>query len=209
MLRVALPFGAGTPQSKRNSYRRALLDAGIEPVEDAATLDGVSGLLLAGGDDVDPALYGQAREATTEEPDPVRDKLESDLLREALRRDLPVFGICRGLQLFNVVLGGTLTQHIKGHKFPKVPEAHPVKIEPGSMLHRILGTTDYVVNSRHHQCAAKVADGAVVCAVAPDGVVEALELPDKKFALMVQWHPEARIEGPDRKLFQAFAAALR
>ena len=207
-VKVALPFGMGTPESKRDSYRTALREVGIEPVENVETLDGLDGLLLAGGNDVDPALYGEGRQPQTDEPDHERDRVESGLVREALARDLPVFGICRGIQLFNVALGGTLIQHIEGHKCPRQREVHPVAIASGRRLHSILGMTEFVVNSRHHQCAGRVAEGLLVAATAPDGVIEALELPGKRFAVTVQWHPEARIDGPDRKLFEAFASAL-
>ena len=115
MIRVALPFGK-TPERKRIAYRNALEGAGIQPVEDAISLDGLDGLLLAGGTDVDPALYGSSRRNETAEPDRDRDCIEARLLREALDRDIPVLAICRGLQLLNVVQGGTLVQHIEGHK---------------------------------------------------------------------------------------------
>ena len=207
--RVALPFGVGTPEIKRDFYRSALREAGIESVETATALDGLDGLMLAGGTDVDPALYGETRRLETDEPDTVRDELEVRLLRDALALDIPVFGICRGLQTFNVAMGGTLHQHVEGHKFPKQREVHSVAIAPGSLLESILGPGEYMVNSRHHQCAAKIADGLIVTAAAPDGVVEALEAPGRRFVLAVQWHPEARTDGPDRKLFDAFAQALR
>jgi len=209
MIRVALPFGLGTPENKRGSYRDALRRAGIEPVEGVTDLGDVDGLLLAGGTDVDPALYGAAREAETDEPDCVRDRLEGALLDEALERDLPVLGICRGLQFLNVHLGGTLRQHIDGHKRPKVREVHRIAIAPGSRLEAILEMHEYVVNSRHHQSADRVGKGLTVTATAPDGVVESLELPGKRFVLAVQWHPEARTDGADVKLFEAFREALR
>jgi putative glutamine amidotransferase len=207
-VRAALPFGISTPEAKREPYRSALIAVGIEPVENAATLDGVDGLCLAGGADVDPALYGEARRPETEAPDQDRDRLESALLLDALHRDLPVLAICRGLQLLNAVLGGTLEQHIEGHNHRKLRDAHEIRIAPGSRLERILGTPSYVVNSRHHQCAAKVAPGLLLVAAAPDGVVEALEIPGKRFALAVQWHPEARMDGPDAQLFRAFRDAM-
>jgi gamma-glutamyl-gamma-aminobutyrate hydrolase PuuD len=210
MIRVALPFGIGTPESKRDSYRNALSAVDIQPVENVTSLAGLAGLLLAGGADVDPAMYGEARQPGTDEPDQARDRLESALLREALDRDLPVFAICRGLQLVNAVLGGTLVQHIDGHKCPKQRDVHPVNIAAGSMLESILGRNGYIVNSRHHQCAGKVASELVVAATSPeDGVVEALELPGKRFVLAVQWHPEARMDGPDAKLFAAFRTAMK
>jgi len=208
MIRVALPFGIGTPENKRDSYRRALAAAGIEPVEDLAALGDVAGLCLAGGTDVDPARYGEARGAATDEPDRARDGLETALLEEALARDLPVFGICRGLQLLNVACGGTLVQHIDGHRVPKQREVHAVRIAPGSGLHRILEADEYVVNSRHHQAAGRIASELRVTATSPDGVVEALEFPGKRFVLAVQWHPEARMDTADARLFEAFREAL-
>jgi gamma-glutamyl-gamma-aminobutyrate hydrolase PuuD len=206
--RVALPFGVGTPEDKRQPYRAALRQAGIEPVEPADTLDGFDGLLLAGGSDVDPALYSQQPSPETQPSDPVRDRLELALLRQALDRDLPVLGICRGLQLANVALGGALRQHVEGHNHRKVRDAHPVTIAPGTRLAGILGPGEYLVNSRHHQCADAAAAGLTVAALAPDGVIEALELPQQRFFLAVQWHPEARIDGPDARLFAAFRAAM-
>ena len=207
-MKVALPFGVSTPEPKREPYRSALIAVGIEPLEDPASLDGVDGLCLAGGADVDPALYGAARLPVTEPPDLDRDRIESALLRDALRRDLPVLAICRGLQLLNAVLGGTLEQHIEGHNHRKLRDAHAIRIAPGSRLERILGTRDYVVNSRHHQAAAKVAPGLLLAATAPDGVVEALEVSGKRFALAVQWHPEGRMDGDDAKVFRAFREAM-
>ncbi len=208
MIRVALPFGVGTPEEKRVNYRNALRQAGIEPVEGIANLAGLNGLLLAGGTDVDPALYGATPENQSDSPDRARDRLEAALLDEALDRDLPVLGICRGLQFLNVHLGGTLRQHVDGHKRPKEREVHLVSIAPGSLLRTILEADDYVVNSRHHQGADRVGAGLSVTATAPDGVIEALELPGKRFVLAVQWHPEARTDGPDARLFFAFRNAL-
>jgi putative glutamine amidotransferase len=207
MIRVALPFGSRTPEGKRTPYRQALDRAGIQPVENVTTLAGLDGLLLAGGSDIDPARYGAPRHPETGEPDPDRDSLETVLLREALERDLPVLAICRGHQLLNVVLGGTLAQHIEGHLHPKQSDVHPITIASPSRLRSILGVDEFVVNSRHHQGVDRVASGLVVVARAPDNVVEALELPGKRFVLAVQWHPEDRTGGPDAKLFEAFRDA--
>jgi putative glutamine amidotransferase len=208
MFRVALPFGSRTPESKRGGYRDALRAVGIQPVEDVTTLDGLDGLMLAGGSDVDPALYGAERQAESGPPDRDRDDREIKLVREALDLDLPVFAICRGLQMLNVALGGTLIQHIEGHRQPKEAVLHAVKIDPASRLESILKLDDYVVNSRHHQCADRVASGLVVTARDPGGVVEALELPGKRFVLAVQWHPEERTGETDLKLFEAFRDAI-
>ena len=208
MIRIALPYGGG-------AYRKALMAAGMQPVENVTTVAGLDGLLLAGGPDVEPALYGASRHPETEPPEHARDSLETALLREALEDDLPVLAICRGLQLLNVALGGTLVQHIAGHRCAKQQAAHAVAVTSHSRLGSILeveGTAEadeYMVNSRHHQCVDRVASGLVVTARAPDNVVEALEMPGKHFVLAVQWHPEDRAAWPDRKLFDAFRDAAR
>ena len=207
MIRVALPFGSGTPESKRIPYRKALDHASIQPVENVTTVAGLDGLLLAGGSDIDPAIYGAVRHPETGKPDRDRDSLETVLLREALERDLPVLAICRGLQLLNAVLGGSLVQHIEGHRHPEQQAAHPITIASQSRLRSILQVDELVVNSRHHQCVDQVASGLLVVARAPDNVVEALELPGKRFVLAVQWHPEERTGGSDAKLFEAFRDA--
>ena len=210
MVRVALPFGGKTPEKKRAPYRKALAAVGVQPVENAVTLDGLAGLLLAGGTDVDPALFGAPRDARTVPPDCARDSLEIALLREALERDMPVLAICRGLQLLNVALGGTLTQHIEGHRCPERQEVHRVAIAADSKLRAILKADELMVNSRHHQCVGAVAGGLVVMARAPlDGVVEGLEFPGKRFVVAVQWHPEDRTDGLDGRLFAAFGDAAR
>jgi len=208
MIRVALPFGK-TPEGKRNPYRRALNAVHVQPVENAATLAGLDGLLLPGGSDVDPALFGAPRDPQTGGPDRERDKLETALLREALYRDLPVLAICRGRQLLNVAQGGTLLQDVEGHRCPDELEVHPIAIADGSKLRSILEVEEFVVNSRHHQCVDRVASGLVVVAKAPDGVVEALELPGRRFVLAVQWHPEDRMDRLDARLFEAFRDAAR
>ena len=208
-IRVALPFGSGTPESKRAPYRGALKAASIEPDENATTVNGLDGLLLAGGSDIDPALYGAPRDERTGRVDHDRDSLEYTLLREALNRGLPVLAICRGMQLLNAFLGGTLVQHIEGHRCPRQQAAHRITIASPSRLESILGADEYVVNSRHHQCVDRVASELVVVARAPDDVPEALELPGDGFVLAVQWHPEDRTDGPDFKLFEAFRDAMR
>jgi putative glutamine amidotransferase len=208
MIRVALPFGSRTPESKRNPYRLALAGVSIQPDENVTTLAGLDGLLLAGGSDVDPALYGATPHPETEEPDRDRDSLEAALVREALDRDIPILAICRGLQLLNAAMGGTLVQHIEGHRRPGEREAHPIGIAAQSKLELILKVDGYAVNSRHHQCVDRVASGLVVSGTAPGNVIEALELPGKRFVLAVQWHPEDRTDGPDARLFQCFRDAI-
>lgn len=203
---IAVSFGAQTKQEPYlEALRRACLDFKINP----ATLDGLGGLMLTGGTDLDPARYHQTPHPETDQPDTERDRRDLSLLEEALQRDIPVLAICRGLQLLNVALGGTLAQHIEGHRRRGERDAHLVQIARGTRLASILKTDDYSVNSRHHQCVDRVGERLTVSAKAADGVIEALELPGKRFALAVQWHPEDRIDGDDCKLFEAFAAAVR
>jgi putative glutamine amidotransferase len=128
------------------------------------------------------------------------------LLRDALERDLPVLAICRGMQLLNVALGGTLVQHIEGHRCPGQAVVHRIWVAPETRLAAILGPGEYEVNSHHHQCLGRVAEGLVVVGRSPDDVVEAVDLPGKHFVVGVQWHPEDRRE--DWKLFAAFREAM-
>jgi putative glutamine amidotransferase len=219
-LRIAL---ATRNEDRAEPYRRALEQAGLEPVTFApgsgAPLDDVSGLVLTGGTDVDPALYGASRLPETDEPDRERDDYESELLREALKRDLPVLAICRGQQLFNVVRGGTLMQHLPNtdrHKRRSGGEpVHEVVLE--DRLASIFGARATPVNSRHHQAVDLPGDGIVVASRDPaDGVIEGVVLPSARFAVAVQWHPEDMVLAQDTenarlqaRLFAAFADAAR
>jgi len=218
-MRVAATFGTKTSEAKIAPYERALRQVGIEPVRNPASLDALDGLLLSGGADINPALYGQTI-AGSDEVDDVRDELEIRLLREALTADLPVLAICRGLQLFNVACGGTLVQHLsstqvhrqKAQKAEpgKHPSAHRVWVGPDTRLAEIIGAGGHDVNSRHHQAIEIKAESVIVSAISEDGVIEAIEKPGAAFAVAVQWHPEDRVlvSEADRKLFQAFAAAI-
>jgi len=202
---IAVSFGEKT---KREPYLEALRVVGVEFDENPATLDGLDGLMLTGGSDIDPARYGQENRGS-ENPDRLRDQRETALLEDALPRDIPVFAICRGMQLLNVHLGGTLIQHIEGHRVREQPDVHSVDITAGTQLATILSAGEYRVNSRHHQCVDRVGNGLVVAARAGD-IVEALEMPAKRFVIAVQWHPEDRIDtADDRKLFEAFAQAIK
>lgn len=204
-------------EEKYPPYRDALLAVGLEPVpilpSPEASLHGLDGLLIAGGTDLDSALFGQDRHPETEDPDTERDAMEMRLLRDALRIDLPVLSICRGLQLFNVALGGDLIQHLEQtelHRQRGVTDAHPVLALAGTRLAAIVGTQGFFVNSRHHQAAGRIAPGVIVSAYSADGVVEGLELSQQRFAVAVQWHPEDRVpqRDPDTTLFRAFATAV-
>jgi putative glutamine amidotransferase len=201
-------------EDKLGSYVRAVEGAGLEavPVSPACrnVLAGCRGLVLTGGGDVNPKLYGETPHGKTEGADDVRDEFELELLERAIRLDLPVLAICRGMQLLNVYCGGKLIQHIPGHSAPRKREAHAVEIAPGTRLRTLVGTGPLSVNSRHHQAAGPVAPGLVVSATSPDRIVEGLERPDSRFVLGVQWHPEDRIDThpADRSLFEAFAVAV-
>jgi putative glutamine amidotransferase len=216
MKRVAITYHR---DDKVESYEAAVREAGMEPVllkagRDPASLEGVDGLLLSGGVDVDPALFKEPRHAKTETPVPERDELEQALLTQALSADFPVLAICRGLQLMNVWHGGTLVQHFEGHQIsaPHPSDAvHDVVLEPGSRLHAIFGAAELSVNSRHHQIVGRLGSGLLVSARSKhDQVVEGLERPDRRFAVAVQWHPEDQISQykEQLKLFEAFRDAL-
>jgi len=199
---------------KLEPYEKALRTVGIEPVrihpDDRKPIDGLDGLLLTGGTDVNPKLYHEDRHAANDDPDDARDALEQRLLASALERDLPVLAICRGMQLFNIANHGTLEQHVEGHRRPGVAEAHQISVEPGTRLAQAIGAGTHSVNSRHHQIVAKVGSQLRVSARSGEGYVEALERVDKNFAVAVQWHPEDLIDSQTeaKNLFRAFAESL-
>jgi putative glutamine amidotransferase len=176
-------------------------------------LDGLDALVITGGYDLDPATYGQQPHPTTDEPRTDRDAWEFALLRGALDRGLPVLGICRGAQVLNVAFGGTLHQHLPdvlGHNGHRAGNAVftslPVRTVPGTRLAALVGEST-CASCYHHQAIDKVGDGLVVSAWDADGVVEALELPEDRFVLAVQWHPEQTLD--DLRLFAAIVEAAR
>jgi putative glutamine amidotransferase len=201
-------------EDKLGPYVRAVRTAGLEPAPVSPScrngLGECRGLVLTGGGDLNPKLYGEAPHGKTEGIDDGRDELELELLERAVRLDLPVLAICRGMQLLNVYSGGKLIQHIPGHSAPHKLEAHAVEIVSGTLLRELVGAGPLRVNSRHHQAAGPVAPGLVVSATSGDGIVEGLERPNSRFVLGVQWHPEDRIatHPADYCLFEAFAAAV-
>ena len=221
--RVAIPRWHGVELAWIHNYHDRLHDAGLETVDvsDAAQgLQDCEGLLLTGGVDVDPSLYGEFPHMMTQASVPERDALELTLLRAALSRDLPVLAICRGHQLLNVCLGGSLLQHIEqpGHVVEdgNVSSWHPVSVKKGSRLYDILETNQVIVNSRHHQAVTpeRLAAGLSITAMSDDGMVEAMEATSQRWVVGVQWHPE-RLEpegagfiADSEKLFGAFAKAL-
>ncbi|MFD0689466.1 gamma-glutamyl-gamma-aminobutyrate hydrolase family protein [Actinomadura fibrosa] len=199
-------------------YVRSVERAGGVPVllPPAASLRGLDlltarldGLILAGGGDLDPDLYGAERHAETGPPQPQRDRFELALARAAVDADLPFLAICRGMQILNVARGGALIQHLPeavGHTAhaPRTGmfAAHRVQISAGSTLGKILGDAADVP-TYHHQAVSRLGKGLSAVAWAEDQVVEAVELQGHRFGLGVQWHPE---EGDDKRLFEALVA---
>jgi len=212
------------------AYVTALEGAGLVPViipplsnigAAAAILGSVSGLVLTGGEDVDPARYGEMRHEKLRSVNTARDGTEAALVEEAKARGIPVFAICRGIQILNVALGGTLVQDIASQcdtdiahddEGARDSRSHDISIEPGSRIAAAMGTERCSVNSFHHQSVKRVASGMRVTARSPDGVIEGLESTDEDWWVMaVQWHPEEMTRSPepwDRGLFKAFARRI-
>ena len=198
---------------ERAGGRALLVPPGDDGVEE--TLDALDGLILSGGNDVDPVSYGAEPHAETGGVRPERDRAELALLEGALARDMPVLAVCRGSQLLNVARGGDLVQHLpevvgdeKHRETPGVFSAHGVRVDPESRLGALVGDRA-PVQSHHHQGFGRVGGGLREAAWADDGTLEAVEDPSKRFALGVLWHPE---EGEDAALFEALveeAAAYR
>jgi putative glutamine amidotransferase len=156
-------------------------------------LDLTDALILAGGSDIDPGSYGAQPHPETRGTRPERDRFEIALGTRALERDMPVLGICRGMQMLNVIQGGTLNQHLglELHRHtPGVFTDHRVRLEPGSLTERVVGGEHTEVKSAHHQGLEELGEGVVATGEADDGIVEAIELPDRSFAVGVLWHPE-------------------
>ena len=184
-----------------------------EAVKQALACDG---LLLPGGADVDPGLYGQEREEKTGKPNPQRDYLEPLLIGAFLNAGKPIFCICRGCQVLNVYFGGTLTQDITGLQkyrhmdfLSRARYAHPLKVRDGTLLASCLGAAVIQVNSMHHQAIEQVGEGLIVSGRSADGFVEAVEYPGSGFCLGVQWHPEhmSRRDALQQTLFDRFVEA--
>ena len=238
MIRIAV-----TSCSKIADYEASVRRAGGEPVilrpsgnaEAAAdatdALQGCDGLLLTGGGDVLPSLYGEEPHATFKAAERGRDEFEMALANQAIAADIPLLAVCRGVQVLNVARGGSLVQDIPSqvpsavpHKVSDPPTsiAHDVRVETGSLLHRLMTERPDThtpaaspgpscpVNSRHHQAIERVGKGLVVTATAPDGVIEAVEDPTRRFCLGVQWHPENFWRtGEFSALFDGFIRACR
>lgn len=160
-------------------------------------LDLIDALILAGGSDIDPGSYGAQPHPETRGTWPERDRFEIALGTRALERDMPVLGICRGMQMLNVIQGGTLNQHVRDlvdndlHRHtPGVFTDHRVELDAGSLAARVVGGERTEVKSAHHQGVEELGEGVIATGRADDGLVEAIELPDKSFVVGVLWHPE-------------------
>lgn len=213
-------------------YIQALEEAGgiplclpyLEEQDVERVVNTIDGLLLSGGGDINPLLFG-------EEPHPKlgrvlskRDESEIALTKAALQQNIPLFGICRGLQILNVALGGTIYQDIyaqypsrdqllqHAQKSARAETSHFVHIKENSQLHRVFNQSKIKVNSFHHQAICKVAPNLVVSGISSDGIIEGVELPGRSFCIGVQWHPEELAKAGELhslKLFQAFVKAAK
>lgn len=210
------------------AYVRAVLAAGGVPLIlsplmgaslAAAALEGCEGLLLTGGEDIDPSWYGEDPSVHLTPPSQERDLFELALFAVARQRELPILGICRGIQLINVALGGTLFQDLPSEgpqhvnhspPGPRDDRSHSVRIAPGSRAARALGTTEAKVNSVHHQAIKELAPGLVASGWSGDGLIEAAESQaGASWILAVQWHPEemhADLGAPEQGLFAALVS---
>ena len=225
-----MPRIAIAPCSKMHDYEESVRRAGGDvyvvapdresPMDIVAKSDGI---LLAGGGDVQPSMYGQTAHGSFDAAEAGRDDFELELVRLATEADVPLFAICRGIQVLNVARGGTLVQHIPEEvpgamdhnvREPRVAIAHEVWVTAGSLIDRLMRETEedggFPVNSRHHQAVKTVGSGLVTTATAPDGVIEAIEDSSRRFVLGVQWHPENFYRtGEFRALFEGFIEAAK
>lgn len=176
----------------------------------------LDGVLFTGGVDLQPGLYGEMRRAETGESDPALDAFEMAIAQRALQEDLPILGVCRGMQLLNVVLGGTLYQDIASQRpnaidhcrrdRPRTDLTHTIAVEPGSLIEQVLGTREVWMNSLHHQAIQEPGQGVRISGWAEDGIPELMEVPEHRFVLGIQGHPEEIYDQVESfaKLFQAF-----
>jgi putative glutamine amidotransferase len=223
-VRIALTLDKDVPED--NDYLRALLEAGAGRDEIVVLRPGdpiggeFDGIVIAGGDDVDPALYGRdVLPGAGVKVDAGRDSIDFSVFEEAWRARVPALGICRGLLVMNVARGGTLIQDLPSgspseitHHRRKKPNRrdHPVTVRAGTRLSEIAGSRQIDVNSRHHQAVEHPAADFVVNATAPDGVIEGLEARDGRWLVAVQWHPENLHDDPaSKRLFREFVEQVR
>jgi len=216
--------GFALPERYVSALRRAgvrpVILPGHDPAAPEEVLAPLAGLVLAGGGDIDPGRYGADRHPAVYGVDPERDGTEAELTTAALDLGIPTLAICRGLQVLNVLLGGTLEQHLPdrlgtahGDPAARRSASHPVRVEPGSRLARAVGEAGLErCTSHHHQGVATLGEGLVPVGWSPDGLVEALEPGDPRpWFVAVQWHPEATAadDPGQQSLFDAFADEVR
>ena len=206
----------------KNTYVKAVIRAGGLPIilpvgaeEDVKQFAGlIDGLLLTGGGDIDPTIFGEEPHARLGDVEPARDAVELDLFKEVLALNKPILGVCRGLQVINIALGGNMYQDLNAQKegdllqhIQKAPNfhgSHYVQVEPDSLLASITKENQIKVNSFHHQAVKDVPKPLRISGVASDGVIEAIESTAHNFVLGVQWHPEALAQKEDAVSLQIF-----
>ena len=201
----------------RRQYCAAVLRAGGIPImlppvgRPKAVLGILNGVIFSGGGDIAPRLRGIENydPVLLFEVSPERDEYELELAALTYERGIPTFGICRGIQIMNAALGGSLHFDIPGHRQTRSREqpSHSVKITPKTLLHRLIGDNEFSVNSFHHQAVNIPAKALTVSAISEDGIIEALEAPDRAFYLGVQWHPEHMTGYGAEVIFAALCAA--
>ncbi|MBQ8551873.1 MAG: gamma-glutamyl-gamma-aminobutyrate hydrolase family protein [Clostridia bacterium] len=201
----------------RRQYCTAILRAGGIPImlppvgRPHAALGICDGIMLSGGGDIAPSLCGidEYDPMFLFEPSPERDEYELELTKLAYERDIPILGICRGIQVLNTALGGSLYFDIVGHRqrLSREQPSHKIGITKGTYLHRLIGADELEVNSFHHQAVKTVPPELNVCAASDDGMIEAVEAPNMRFCLGVQWHPEHMHTREADILFAALCAA--
>lgn len=206
-------------------YLSAIKDAGgipiiIPPLLDANEIDELlskaNGILVPGGNDINPKLYGETPDSSCSQFVPIRDSFEPIIIRETLSRDIPFLGVCRGAQMLNVALGGTLNQSIKTETInhwqqePYDKPKHLVKLIPNGKLNQIVTTNELSVNSIHHQSINQLGRDVEIEAIAPDGIIESISYSPNRFAIGVQWHPEMlHNDISSRLIFKAFVETAR
>ena len=212
----------------RTTYTEAVMHSGgipvllpvtMEPEHIRELFDSVDGILLCGGPDIHPNIYGEQIKYYCGHVNHERDVFELELARLAIENDKPLMGICRGSQVLNVACGGTLYQDINlqgatdfkhaDNSESHSPVAHPVDLLPGKLLQQVLGIDELEITSWHHQAVKKPGKGIEICAMCPDGIIEGVYMPEKKCIFGLEWHPELLPDNPGYKLFDYFVDNCR